>query len=155
MLTSNRSKQPGRGAPRHCTVLHGQLLNLLSRSTSALTASSCQLSPLSTATNTLNITKLQPHNKQTHTGDPNKYVARCGDNERRTFTDGVIVEVWFALVARQAVERRTTVTLAGLLITRHTVRARRVTVACYSHPQLRLHTSLSSHFAIFTQLSMA
>ena len=52
-----------------------------------------------------------------------------------TFTDGIVVEVWFAFVARESVKRGSTFTLAGLLITGHAVGAMNIAVACYRDTQ--------------------
>ena len=53
----------------------------------------------------------------------------------RTFTDGIVVEVGFALVACDTIECRTTITLTSLLITGHSIGTRHVTVtSCNTRP---------------------
>jgi len=52
-----------------------------------------------------------------------------------TFTDGIVVEVWLAFVARESVKRGSTFTLAGLLITGHAIGAMNIAVACYRDTQ--------------------
>ena len=68
---------------------------------------------------------------------------RPGARDRHTFTDRIVVEVGFALVACDTVERRTTITLASLLITWHSIGTRHVTVTGCKHMSttcpLRVH----------------
>ena len=65
-----------------------------------------------------------------------------------TFTDGIVVEVWFAFVARESVKRGSTFTLAGLLITGHAIGAMNIAVACYRNTQTHdttEHTTPHTH----------
>jgi len=71
-----------------------------------------------------------------------------------TFTDGIVVEVWLAFVARESVKRGSTFTLAGLLITGHAIGAMNIAVACYRDTQTHdttEHTTPHTHTHISWQ----
>jgi len=61
-----------------------------------------------------------------------------------TFTDGIVVEVGFALVACETVECVSTVALTSLLLTGHAVRTRVVTVTRYTQTDRR--TTVTLHY---------